>query len=107
MVKVGESWSEPRSVNGGVSQGYIMGIFLFNATTDDLEESGEAVDIVDSNENSSGSICTSSTSVDGVPASVQDSSAATSTPVAGRGDCRMVGLPSLAVLNLSEFYFSL
>ena len=62
-----------------------MGIFLFNATTDDLEESGEAVDIVDSNENSSGSICTSSTSVDGVPASVQDSSAATSTPVVGWG----------------------
>ena len=36
-VRVGESWSEPRQVNGGVPQGSILGVFLFNATTDDIE----------------------------------------------------------------------
>ena len=37
-VRVGESWSHPRSVHGGVPQGSILGVFLFNAATDDLED---------------------------------------------------------------------
>ena len=37
-VRVGESWSHPRSVHGGVPQGSILGVFLFNVTTDDLED---------------------------------------------------------------------
>ena len=37
-VRVGESWSEPREVNGGCPQGSILGVFLFNVTTDDLED---------------------------------------------------------------------
>ena len=38
-VKVGESWSELLAVNGGCPQGSILGVFLFNLTTDDLEDS--------------------------------------------------------------------
>ena len=37
-VKVGSIMSEPRPVNGGCPQGSILGVFLFNATIDDLEE---------------------------------------------------------------------
>jgi len=36
-VKIGESWSNPRPINGGVPQGSLLGVLLFNATTDDLE----------------------------------------------------------------------
>ena len=37
-VRVGKSWSAPRPVAGGCPQGSILGVFLFNATTDDLED---------------------------------------------------------------------
>ena len=37
-VRVGQSWSEPRDVTGGCPQGSILGVFLFNVTTDDLED---------------------------------------------------------------------
>ena len=37
-VKVGETQSDPREVWGGCPQGSILGVFLFNATIDDLEE---------------------------------------------------------------------
>ena len=37
-VKVGQSWSAPRPIHGGVPQGSILGVFLFNVTTDDLED---------------------------------------------------------------------
>ena len=37
-VKVGSVLSKPRAVNGGCPQGSILGVFLFNATIDDLEE---------------------------------------------------------------------
>ena len=40
-VKVGSIQSALRSVSGGCPQGSILGVFLFNATIDDLEEGCE------------------------------------------------------------------
>ena len=37
-VRIGEVWSEPRDVDGGCPQGSILGVLLFNITTDDLED---------------------------------------------------------------------
>ena len=37
-VRVGSAWSRPRPVNGGVPQGSILGVLLFNVTTDNLED---------------------------------------------------------------------
>lgn len=41
MVRVGETWSEPLDVTGGCPQGSLLGIILFNATTDNLEQDSE------------------------------------------------------------------
>ena len=37
-VRVGQSWSEPLPVNGGCPQGSVLGVDLFNGTTDFLED---------------------------------------------------------------------
>ena len=37
-VRVGQTWSEPLGVNGGCPQGSVLGVFLFNGTTDSLED---------------------------------------------------------------------
>ena len=37
-VRVGSTWSSPKDVFGGCPQGSILGVFLFNLTTDDLED---------------------------------------------------------------------
>ena len=37
-VRVGDKWSEERKVFGGCPQGSILGVYLFNVTTDDLED---------------------------------------------------------------------
>ena len=44
-VRVGEAWSTPRDVNGGVPQGSILGVLLFNLTTDNLEDTVDPVGI--------------------------------------------------------------
>ena len=37
-VRVGEQWSDPVPVAGGCPQGSVLGVFLFNTTTDTLED---------------------------------------------------------------------
>ena len=37
-VKVGNARSAPKPVNGGCPQGSVLGVLLFNVTTDDLED---------------------------------------------------------------------
>ena len=37
-VRVGDHWSEPLPVNGGCPQGSVLGVLLFNTTTDCLED---------------------------------------------------------------------
>lgn len=37
-VRVGNEWSEPLPVNGGCPQVSVLGVQLFNATTDNLED---------------------------------------------------------------------
>ena len=37
-VRVGNTWSEPLAMTGGCPQGSILGVRLFNTTTDDLED---------------------------------------------------------------------
>ena len=43
LVRVKQAWWDPLPVFGGVPQGSILGVFLFNATTDNLED-GTGVD---------------------------------------------------------------
>ena len=37
-VRVGNEWSEPLGVSGGCPQGSVVGVLLFNTTTDNLED---------------------------------------------------------------------
>ena len=39
-LKVDGKWSEPKKITGGVPQGSILGVILFNLTTDDLDAGG-------------------------------------------------------------------
>ena len=43
-VRVGNCWSSCRPINGGVPQGSILGVMLFNVTVDDLEEGSSHVE---------------------------------------------------------------
>ena len=45
-VRVASTWSAPREVTGGCPQGSILGVLLFNLTTDDLEDSSLYVEHV-------------------------------------------------------------
>ena len=42
-VRVGSTWTDPRQITGGCPQGSILGVFLFNMTTDDLEEGSDYI----------------------------------------------------------------
>lgn len=44
-VRAGSAWSKPRPVNGGVPQESILGVLLFNITTDNLEDQENAIDL--------------------------------------------------------------
>ena len=44
-VRVGQQWSEKLPVFGGVPQGSILGVLLFNVTTDNLEDKENATGI--------------------------------------------------------------
>ena len=44
VVKVDQAWSSPRPVCGGAPQGSILGVFLFNITTDNLEDASSVDD---------------------------------------------------------------
>ena len=46
-VRVSSTWSRPRPVTGGCPQGSILGVLLFNLTTDDLEDGSSYVAAVD------------------------------------------------------------
>ena len=46
-VRVDEEWSNPKPVYGGVPQGSILGVFLFNVATDDLDGDGAAATLED------------------------------------------------------------
>ena len=46
-VRVGNVWSEARSVDGSCPQGSILGVLLFNVTTEDLEDDCEDVETGD------------------------------------------------------------
>ena len=43
-VKVGSAWSDPLDVTGGCPQGSVLGVRLFNSTTDNLEDDFEELE---------------------------------------------------------------
>lgn len=46
-VRIGDTWSDPRPVHGGVPQGSILEVLLFNISTDDLEDTdGETAALI-------------------------------------------------------------
>ena len=93
-VRVGESWSAPRPVHGGVPQGSILGVFLFNAATDDLGEEEEVLqqasdtdeEISTQPSNDGGGFGWVEASSGSEDTSLGEAAAVTSTPLAGVED---------------------
>ena len=76
-VRVGDCWSAPWPVYGEVPQGFILGVFLFNAATDDLEGPAPPAASPTSDEESEGRV-----DDDWSNSEVEDDNFAVSTPVA-------------------------
>ena len=80
-VRVRNVWSKPRLVYGGVPQGPILGVFLYNVSTDDLENEAAPGAAGSDVEEDVGNLSDSNS--EGLPPSLR--STVTSTPVGHGG----------------------
>ena len=102
QLRVGGEWSEPRPVTGGVPQGSLIGVFLFNVATDDLESGSDVHDSANLEEEGAAPHEIESEGED-TPSSPETSSAPshTSTPLATAGT-REFGTPMARNIRIAR-----